>query len=59
MRGSTPSIGRPSLRPSNDIVTASSRRSIEPPTQAPGRSKLSPLAGGETAHSSGWISGQW
>ena len=30
-----------------------------PPTQAPGRSKLSPLVGGETWQSSGWISGQW
>ncbi len=52
-------MGTPSLWPSSDMVAACSRRSMVPPTQAPSGSKLSPLAGGLTWHSSGWMSGQW
>ena len=49
----------PPLRPSSDMVCAVSRRSIQPPTQLPSFSMFSPLSGGLTAHSSGWIIAQW
>jgi hypothetical protein len=52
-------IATPPLRPSSDIVSAPSRSSIQPPTQLPSRSRFSPLVGGETRHSSGWIIEQW
>ena len=49
----------PALLPSSDIVSASSRSAIQPPTQSPGRSRFAPLSGGLTWHSSGWIIEQW
>jgi len=58
-RPDNPAMGAPLLRPSSDIVSTPSRSVIEPPSHAPSGSKLSPLMGGLTLHSSGWMTEQW
>ncbi len=46
--------------PDSDIVTAWGMRSCQPPTQNPFcPSAFSPLVGGLTLHSCGWMFGQW
>ena len=49
----------PLLSPEIDMVCAWAIRSIDPPTHRPVGSELSPLDGGVTRHSSGWMLVQW
>ena len=55
----SPGIATPPLVPSKDMVTASGTRSIQPPIHSPSGSRFSPLWGGLTRHSSGWMEEQW
>ncbi len=56
---SRPRNGASGLSPVSDIVSAPSTSSIDPPIASPGAEKFSPLVGGLTRHSSGWMTGQW
>jgi hypothetical protein len=52
-------MATPPLLPVSDIVSAPSTIDIKPASHDPSRLRSSPLVGGLTRDSSGWILEQW